>query len=77
VVGFNVIELLHVEVDLHIMCCRLLTFSRTVLLLQSGFRKEGSKNFVGKFIVTFMYVLYRSSREYTSDASVLTTRWHV
>jgi len=49
----------------------------TVLLLQSGSRKEGSKHFVAKFILTFMYVWYTSSREYASDVSALTTRWHV
>jgi len=46
----------------------------TVLLLQSGSRKEGSKHFVAKFILTFMYVWYTSSREYASDVSALTTR---
>lgn len=70
---FSVTEVLRVEMDLHIFSCSLITFSRTVLLLQNGFGEEGGKHFVAKFILIFMSVWYRNSREYASDVSVLTT----
>jgi hypothetical protein len=74
VIGFNVIELLHAEMDRHIISCRLINLSRIVLLLQSGFRKEGKKHAVVKFILISMYIWYTSSREHALAVSVLATR---